>query len=457
MFWNKYPYSDMHELNLDWILAEIMKLHHDYDEFKAVNTITNAGAWDITKQYQAWTIVSDNNLGYISLKPVPAGVAITNTEYWGLIADYDILITNLSQRISDLEGAVVTINSDIANINNVKIPNILSDGKIFLGDSYGVDAQAGGKAWTSYVEDTYPDAVVYPLGGTGFASDLFMADNWLTMLQSVASGITNKDAIKDIFVFGGANDGNLYFGSTATEQDIIDRIEAFCAYAKTTFPNALVYVGFVGWYKDRARFTAYKAVRNIYIKGLNLCENGCYISGLESIMKNDTFINSLDLVHPTQDGSDMLAKYILQSVAIKGNVHYHEIFDATFTPKAGVTMQGGTVAYVIYDGDTAKLIQYGSHNSYADIAYQHPSTNLAYGNFVELGDYTNTPRAGMQPLSSYLTAQIVQSDSTVTTIDISVSKDTTSQMVGYKSYKAGSLNNAIAAIIPQGLEINFAL
>ena len=92
---NKYPYTDFHEINLDWIIAQIKQLHHDYDEFKAVNTITNAGAWDITKQYQSWTIVSYGTAGYISLKPVPAGVAITNIEYWGLVADYDILITNL--------------------------------------------------------------------------------------------------------------------------------------------------------------------------------------------------------------------------------------------------------------------------------------------------------------------------------------------------------------------------
>ena len=103
MFFNEYPYTNFHELNLDMILHLMKKLNAEWDEFTAVNKITNAGAWDITKQYQAWTVVSDNNIGYISLKPVPAGVAITNTEYWGVIADYDILITDLSNRISMLE------------------------------------------------------------------------------------------------------------------------------------------------------------------------------------------------------------------------------------------------------------------------------------------------------------------------------------------------------------------
>ncbi len=112
-FFNEYPYTDFHEINLDWILKQIMRLHKEYDEFKAVNTITNAGTWNITKQYQAWTIVSDNNAGYISLQPVPAGVSINNTDYWGLIADYNILITNLSARISALETDMAKVKDAI--------------------------------------------------------------------------------------------------------------------------------------------------------------------------------------------------------------------------------------------------------------------------------------------------------------------------------------------------------
>lgn len=32
-FWNKYPYTDFHELNLDWILDEIQKMGRNIDEF----------------------------------------------------------------------------------------------------------------------------------------------------------------------------------------------------------------------------------------------------------------------------------------------------------------------------------------------------------------------------------------------------------------------------------------
>ena len=162
MFWNKYPYTDFHELNLDMILRMMQELHHDWDEFRAVNEITNAGAWDITKQYQAWTIVSDNNAGYISLKPVPVGVAITNTEYWGLIADYDILITDLSNRISALENSMASVTADLANKEN-KVTKIL-----IVGDSYLDRSNSYGDFLTGYLTDA--TVILRGEAGAGFTN-----------------------------------------------------------------------------------------------------------------------------------------------------------------------------------------------------------------------------------------------------------------------------------------------
>jgi len=107
MFWNKYPYTDYHELNLDWVIGKIREIYTDFTEFKALNTITIDGEWDITKQYKAWTIVSYQNKGYISLKPVPAGITIDNADYWTMIADYEILINDLTLRVEALEDKTI--------------------------------------------------------------------------------------------------------------------------------------------------------------------------------------------------------------------------------------------------------------------------------------------------------------------------------------------------------------
>ena len=124
---NKYPYTDFHELNLDWIIKKIKELGIEFDEFKVLNSITFSGEWDITKQYPAWTIVSDNNIGYISVQPVPVGVPLTNADYWKVVIDYTTQIANLQSR-------VVALENEVSNIHDM---NKFYSGKkiMIIGDS----------------------------------------------------------------------------------------------------------------------------------------------------------------------------------------------------------------------------------------------------------------------------------------------------------------------------------
>lgn len=233
---NKYPYTDFHELNLDWIIAQIKQLHHDYDEFKAVNTITNAGAWDITKQYQAWTIVSDNNNGYISLQPVPAGISISNTDYWGHVADYNILITNLTARVSALENQVSTINGQITAIKR-DIEPIINRKFVFLGDSYNYY----GGGWLSGVTSalgisTYYD---YTASGHGFTTS---PANWEDDIQQFVSDHSDIAAdITDIVIVGGINDS-----VPAQLADLETNLSSFITYCASNLAKAHITMCFVG-------------------------------------------------------------------------------------------------------------------------------------------------------------------------------------------------------------------
>lgn len=89
-FTNIYPYSDIHELNLDWILKTVKGLEGEMNEFTAANKIKYGGAWDISKQYEAWTVVSASDGAYISKVPIPAGIAIDNEEYWVSMGLYTV-------------------------------------------------------------------------------------------------------------------------------------------------------------------------------------------------------------------------------------------------------------------------------------------------------------------------------------------------------------------------------
>ena len=59
------------------------------------------GAWDNTKSYEPLTIVSYGNNSYTSKRPVPVGIAPTNTNYWALTGNYNGEISQLEREILD--------------------------------------------------------------------------------------------------------------------------------------------------------------------------------------------------------------------------------------------------------------------------------------------------------------------------------------------------------------------
>ena len=80
------PYTNFHDLNLDWIIKALTDIDRRLANFVSLNTIKYADPikWDITSQYAQNTLVLDPQDGtaYLSVQPVPQGVQITNTDYW---------------------------------------------------------------------------------------------------------------------------------------------------------------------------------------------------------------------------------------------------------------------------------------------------------------------------------------------------------------------------------------
>lgn len=80
------PFTNLHELNLDWIIQAIKSQEDRLTQFVSLNSIkyANPFQWNIASQYAINTLVIDPQDGtaYLSIQPVPSGVQITNTEYW---------------------------------------------------------------------------------------------------------------------------------------------------------------------------------------------------------------------------------------------------------------------------------------------------------------------------------------------------------------------------------------
>lgn len=104
MFFHKYPETDFHELNLDFILRTVHMLQEQMGSFLRANSIefSDPLLWSITSQYQKNIIViDDNGNAYLTLKPVPKGIDISNTEYWMLIFNFENYIMTANRNLTD--------------------------------------------------------------------------------------------------------------------------------------------------------------------------------------------------------------------------------------------------------------------------------------------------------------------------------------------------------------------
>ena len=361
-FGENFPYTNYHNLNLDWIIKTVLNMDIKLD--KAISskiTVANPIQWDISKQYEAFTIVMDNDNAYLSMQAVPYGIAISNTAYWNKIFDLSELFTSIKNAISFNddgtsptsssnrdEGSLVWLDDKLykvtsaiaqgdiysnSNVAEVSIEELLEtvaqtmstlsntvskvDSRtqsarefILVGDSFGggVDGNDNthavtGGGWIERFKTAVTGwAKVYnnqiPLGGVyGFAS----SRPFLDVLQDAEQYITDKTKITDIVVLGGTND--ISQSPTAVRL----AIEAFVDYCHTNYPKARVAIGCIGTNVNAMVNTMGPIYRHCVSKGAE------YISDLRALFCLTKYIGT-DGVHLTQAGYEYYQPFITEAI-----------------------------------------------------------------------------------------------------------------------------------------------
>lgn len=103
---HKAPYTNFHDLNLDWIIEVLNEFNTKLTDFVSLATIKYADPiqWDITNQYEANTVVVDSNgNAYLSVRPVPSGVSLDRTEFWTKIGNFDELWADVKRAITPID------------------------------------------------------------------------------------------------------------------------------------------------------------------------------------------------------------------------------------------------------------------------------------------------------------------------------------------------------------------
>ncbi len=391
-FYSQYPFSNAHEMDLDWLIRTVKRNEKIVDDFTIFNTISWAGEWDASKSYVKWCVVQDNTgNGYISIQPVPTNVPLTNTDYWVQVANYMALYTAFNTRISDLENTVGDntqglvkdvddIQTDITNIND-NIDDIEDDINtlfnpvrryIVISDSYGL-GRGGATGWTELLEGflnagtdnwyTWSEGSmgVYHVGDNGHNAE--------GLLTAHAGDITSPETITDI-VFGlGIND------ETDTAANIEAAFRSLIAYCNTTYPKAKVWFGHIG-----NRYGKTVAETYTYIDHLRLYEqlsselSVSYITGVEYIMHNRSLCQA-DNVHPTTEGATQIAKYV--NGALHGMVGTY-----TASRVSTLTAGGNTVS-------CPQLINGPMSSIYIPAVYNSSTMTFSGSTPITFGTFTN--------------------------------------------------------------------
>lgn len=244
--------------------------------------------------------------------------------------DNIVAITNNNQLVAEkipyyLENIIENIETEITNIEN---RHILEDSQksIFIGDSYleGYSPDGNISIENNFVTQFCEMAGItdyqrFYLGGIGFYQER-QDTNFLKLLQNNINNISNKNLVKNIFVFGGYNDAY----TNPSIDDVSNKIAEFVTYCKTQFPNATVYIGEIGFDvrlttagSDRRYYLSTKIVP-AYSQTVAVKPSYVYLSNLDRVLHDKTLMAS-DGYHPNTLGHTRLANAIYNSFKNSNN------------------------------------------------------------------------------------------------------------------------------------------
>lgn len=312
--------------------------------------------WRDSVPYEALTVVTYLGNSYTSKKPVPIGVQIDDSEYWALTGNYNAQVEQYRQDVEQYKQDVETYRNEV-----VALENKVNKKYVIMADSYGnFNPESGHYSWTDYViNELGLDAVNISVGNRGFVHNPIVG-TFLTGLQEAVNNGTIADPtlITDIIVGAGANDMGGITLAGVTKKNVIDAITAFCAYCKTTFPNARVGIAMIGSTLGNSGpyYTSFYDTLEAYKTVID--HGGYYIENSECILMDRSLI-SVDGVHPTPEGFDWLGKHMVNAIrfgrvevtrndkALLANPLTCDIGSWNIAPETHVSQHNGTVRLTI--------------------------------------------------------------------------------------------------------------
>lgn len=222
---------------------------------------------------------------------------------------------------------------------------------LFIGDSYSAHSVNVVTACATALGITTDDYYKFAQGGAGFTSSIRTFES---LLDESITSITNKDEITEVIVLGGLNDIGF------ADETIFSLVETFVNKVKLNYKNAVVKMGFIGWFNfaDRIGAQTGRVVRQY--KNACVEYGGFYLNGVEYAM-HDYRMLADDGIHP-KDNETMwwVGKCVAQAIKT-GHCSVNFVnYDRTITPSYDLVEQSArpfTLTEVVDNGTTTLTLE----------------------------------------------------------------------------------------------------
>ena len=278
---NKYPYSDVHELNLDWVI----------DICRKAESQLSAISENVSDILEKWK--NDGTLQQMVNDNLAVNLSEINDKITALTNNITLLSNSLASKVNKIKNVVC--------IGDSYLEGYTPDGTV---SGWG-DRLASLSGWTVHK---------YYKGGAGFTNTVDNI-NFTTLLNSAKNGVPDTSDIDLVIVAGGYNEG-----SGIARNDVKTWVDT----ARNYFPNAIIAVGYIAVHGTRSVYSVNASV-SAYTQEINGCVS---LGDLSGALISDMILNvSSDGIHPNGTGQSMIASAIYN--AIRGNRHVTNIKSAS--------------------------------------------------------------------------------------------------------------------------------
>ena len=283
---NDFPYSNLHNENLSWIIEQLKKLNAFIENNPNLDP---SGFEEELKEIR----ISITNLEN-SLSDTDGNIDTINTTITQInknIESINSKISTISDSVEDVNSSITSLTAEIAKVKN-SMPNVgfyNTSYVVYVGDSYTAGpGSTDNRGWPDRLTAILPVGTrTYTVwnGGGGFTR----AGDGGTMTQAVQSAnIPDKDQVSLVICMAGINDEDT--------SDVYSGVGNFITACRSLFPNARYiisgsaapYVQSLKKYNSIAQSAIVRQASYFDLLTINLSVNNAYKSGSDDIHLNNS-------------------------------------------------------------------------------------------------------------------------------------------------------------------------